>query len=111
MKFTDLPIHARFELEGAIYRKTSPMLASPENGGAARFLARFVQVVPLDGQPRPAPAASKELVRADDVLAAFDVCYAGVTRKLEQDGLPDLRAALEAGREEFIAALAGLKKT
>lgn len=111
MKFTDLPINARFELDGAIYRKTSPMLASPENGGAAKFLARFVQVIPLDGQTRPAPAPGKELLRADDVQAAFDVCYAGLIHKLDQDSAAELRTALETGREEFIAALTSMKKS
>ncbi len=111
MKFTDLPINARFELDGAIYRKTSPMLASPENGGAAKFLARFVQVIPLDGQIRPAPAPGKALLRMDDVQAAFDVCYTGLIDKLDQGGVAELRAALETGREEFFAALAGMKKS
>lgn len=113
MKFSALPLNARFELDGVVYRKTSPVLASPESGGSSRFLARFAQVVPLDGETRPAAKSMDKLVRADDVVAAFDVCYAALIRAVEDyaDGLPALRAALEAGREEFIVTLAGMKKS
>lgn len=111
MKFSALPLNARFELDGTVYRKSSAVLASPEGGGASRFLARFIQVIPLDGETRLAATVTDKLVRVDDAVAAFDVFYAGLIRALERDGPPELRTALETGREEFITALASMKKS
>lgn len=102
MKFSELPIGSRFELDGTTYRKSSPMLASPEDGGSSKFLARFARVVPLDAVP-PKPRTAPRMVGADDALAAFDVCLAGIAERLGETA--ELRAALDQGREQFVAAL------
>ena len=62
MKFHDLAIGQRFELDGAAFVKTSPVLASREDGGEKKFLARYVAVQPLDGAlQRPTKRAERML--------------------------------------------------
>lgn len=119
MKFHDIAIGQRFEAsDGAIYVKTSPLLASPEVGSASRFMARSAQVRPLDGNERPARIAEDKLLRASEVEAAFEACYGACTKELAQcaerlpaDCLASLRAAMATGRDEFLAALAGQNPT
>jgi len=114
MKFHDIAIGQRFEAsDGAVYLKTSPMLASPEVGNASRFMARSAQVKPLDGAASPAKVAEDKLLRTNDVVAAFDVFYGRCTQELARcdnllpaERLESLRAAIEAGRGDFLAALA-----
>jgi hypothetical protein len=103
MKFNDIPIGQRFELEGAIYVKSSPMLASPEAGGASRFLARYVQVQPLDVTSASPRKAAEQLLRMADALDAFDVFYELCRTELLPDG--ERQEKLRAGREIFVAAL------
>lgn len=114
MKFHELAIGQRFEFDGAAYVKTGPMLASPQEGSASRFIARYAQVQPLDGSEAPAP--QDRPLRADDVAAAFDVFHGRCTQQLARCELAaeqreSLRAAIDAGRDEFRATLSRLGNT
>lgn len=44
MKFYQLPIGQRFELEGKRYVKTTPLVACLESDGSQKFIKRAVQV-------------------------------------------------------------------
>ena len=112
MKFHDLTIGQRFELEGALYVKTSPVLASHEGSGESRFMARYVVVQTLGGAERPATAAQGRMLRAEAVLAAFDVFHARCRDELAQlsgdipaDRLDALARAVEEGRKVFLDTL------
>lgn len=112
MKFHDLAIGQRFELDGANYVKTSPVLASPEIGGTTKFMARYIAVRPLDGEPRAAKGEDKRLVPAGAVRGAFDVYHAacrGTLATLQGEVAParleEILGALEAARTGFLAAL------
>ena len=112
MKFHDLAIGQRFELDGAVYVKTSPVLASREEGGERRFLARYVVVQPLDGAGRrPAEKAAK-LLRAETVLAAANAYHARCREALERlEGevpaglLQEIANILEGERQGFLDAV------
>lgn len=112
MKFHDLAIGQRFKLEGAAYVKTSPVLASREDGGERKFLARYVVVQPLDGvEQRPAERAEK-MLRAEAVLAAFNAYHAHGREALERlegeipaDRLQEIADILEEERQGFIDAV------
>jgi len=112
MKFHDLTIGQRFELEGAVYVKTSPVLASREDGGEKKFLARYAVVQPLDGaERRPAVKADKSL-RAEAVLAAFNAYHARCREALERlegeisaDRLQEIASVLEGERQGFLDAV------
>lgn len=113
MKFHDLTIGQRFELDGALYVKTSPVLASCEGSGESRFMARYVVVKTLDGAERPAAATKDRVLRAEAVLAAFEVFHARCRDELAQlsgdvpvDKLDTLARAVEEGRKVFLDTLA-----
>lgn len=103
MKFHDIAIGQRFELDGATYVKTSPMLASPTDGGASRFMARYVVVKLLDDAPASSRKTADRKLRMDDALAAFDVFYELCRKELAPDS--DCEEKLKAGREAFVATL------
>ncbi len=97
MKFHDLAIGQRFELENELYLKTSPVLASKVEGGASRFIARYVPVKPADEEKPRTQAESVRLLQPAAVLAAFDIFYANCRQALEQ-----LEGELPAGRVEAL---------
>lgn len=112
MKFHDLAIGQRFELDGANYVKTSPVLASPEIGGTTKFMARYIAVRPLDGEQRSPKAEDKCLLPATRVREAFDVYHAACRQALAALGgevsparLEEAFASQEAARKDFLAAL------
>lgn len=112
MKFHDLAIGQRFELDGAAYVKTSPVLASREDGGEKKFLARYAAVQPLGGaEQRPARSA-QSMLHAEAVLAAFNAYHERCQEALERlakdmpgDGLKAAINVLENERHGFIDAV------
>lgn len=109
MKFTQLPMGARFEYEGRVYVKTSPIAASGEDGGQ-KLIPRFAVLKPLDAAARPAPKAARALDEAR-VLAAFEAFAADCARLIdaaETDATRHrlARAELEAARRRFLESLA-----
>ncbi len=112
MKFHDLAIGQRFELEGAVYVKTSPVLASQEKSRETKFMARSAAVKPLDGAEHRSRSAQERLLRAEAVLAAFDAFHARCRNGLAQlsgdisaDKLDALTGAVEEGRKVFLDTL------
>lgn len=109
MKFHDLAIGQRFELEGTAYVKTSPVLASHVEGGERKFLARYVVVQPLDGTERRPAEKTEKMLPADAVLAAFEAYHAHCREALEgavpADRLHDVAEALEEGWRGFLDAI------
>ena len=108
MKFHDLAIGQRFELDGAIYLKTSPVLASPEIGGSTKFMARYIAIRPLEGGERATVNADHGMIPA----AAFQTYHAQCQKILEQlEGeipaarLEDLLSTLEAAHKAFLGTL------
>lgn len=100
MKFTQLPIGARFEFEGKVYVKTGPVAAASEQGGQ-RVIPRYAVLKPLDGAaPAAKPAPGRKLDEAA-VLAAFEAFYADCARHVDESARMDLAAA----RARFLAAL------
>jgi hypothetical protein len=112
MKFHDLAIGQRFELDGAVYVKTSPVLAGREDGRDKKFLARYVLVQPLDGVERRPVEKAEKMLRADTVLAAFNTYHASCRAALERlDGkapaasLEEVADVLEGERQGFLDAV------
>lgn len=108
MKFTQLPIGARFEFEGQVYTKTSPIAASGETGGQ-KLIPRYAVLTPLDGVARPAPRKARALDEAK-VMTAFETFAADCARLLDQAASDTtqralLRAELDAARRRFTESL------
>lgn len=109
MKFSQLPIGTRFEYEGKVYVKTSPIAASGETG-AQKMIPRYAVLTPLDGQAKPEPRKARSLDEAK-VTAAFDAFSADCARLIDLAAADTtqralLRAELEAARQRFIEGLA-----
>lgn len=112
MKFHDLDIGQRFEHDGVVYVKTSPVLAGQAEGGGSKFMPRYVMVKLLDDAAPRAKARPEQPLQAEVVLAAFEAYHSVCRKELEQlaGALPAARLealadALEAGRREFLAAI------
>lgn len=112
MKFHDLAIGQRFELDGAVYVKTSPVLAGQADGGGTKFMARYVTVKLLDGAEPQARAAPEKLLRAEAVLAAFESYHLACREELGKlagalpaDSLQAIAGVLEGERQGFLDAV------
>ncbi|TCS69004.1 hypothetical protein EDC61_12219 [Sulfuritortus calidifontis] len=108
MKFAQLPLGARFDFEGEVYVKTSPVAASNERGGQ-KLIPRYAVLKPLDTAARPAPKAARALDEAR-VLAAFEAFAADCARLIDAAGSDATqhrlaRAELEAARRRFLESL------
>lgn len=109
MKFSQLPIGARFEFQGQAYVKTGPIAATSEAGGQ-RMIPRYAVLRPLDG---PAPVEPPKPARSLDeaaVMAALDGFCRDLGRVLddavEDDARLDAaRRGLSSARERFLAVL------
>lgn len=103
MRFSQLPVGARFAFEGATCVKTNPLVAVPESGGKQRLIGRYAEVQPLGAASAssapPAPPLDPQAVRA-----AFEEFY---RRCL--DFVPDndtaARVALDEARRCFLDML------
>lgn len=108
MKFSQLPMGARFEYEGKVYVKTSPIAASGETG-AQKMIPRYAMLEPLDAAMKPATRKSRSLDEAK-VTAAFEA-FAARSAQLIDLAATDttqralLRTELEAARQAFLDAL------
>lgn len=109
MKFHDLDIGQRFELDDVVYVKTSPVLAGQAEGGGSKFMPRYVMVSLLDGAVPRAEVAQEKMLRQDTVLAAFDAYHARC-RELIEEALPagrrqEIDYVLEGERQGFLDAV------
>ena len=108
MKFSQLPMGARFEYEGAVFVKTSPIAASGETG-AQKMIPRYAMLKPLDGTPKSESRKTRGLDEAK-VMVAFDAFGADCARLLDIAAADTtqramLRAELEAARQRFLEQL------
>jgi hypothetical protein len=97
MKFHDLDIGQCFELDGVAYVKTSPVLAGQVDGGGSRFMPRYVMVKLLDSEAPRAKVAQEKVLRAGEVLAAFEALHLACREELEK-----LAEALPTGQLEAL---------
>lgn len=63
MKFLQLGLGERFEYEGVVYTKSSPMLASRDGDGSSRSIARSADVRPLGRDVVQAPTKSGDALK------------------------------------------------
>ncbi len=110
MKFAQVPVGQRFELQGGRYLKTSPVVAVEEASGRSRFIGKYVEVTLPEGpdQAKPAPASSAP-VDPQAVLAEFEAFHArclaildGLQDSLDVETLDRARTELEEARRRFV---------
>jgi len=108
MKFNQLPMGARFEYEGQVYVKTSPIAASGERGGQ-KLIPRYALLTPLEATAKPAPRPARTLNEAK-VTAAFESFAAQCAQLIDQAAGDTTQRALlhtelDRARQHFLASL------
>ncbi|MDT8387873.1 MAG: hypothetical protein RQ736_10180 [Thiogranum sp.] len=108
MKFHQVALGQRFELEGEWYVKDRPLTATHEASGRSRLLRRSANVSLSAGV---APPASQQTLSVQKVQAAFEVyhaqCLACVQDLLADAGPTQTSAVhdrLDVARREFLGA-------
>ncbi len=111
MKFMDLDMGQQFELEGEIFVRTGPLVASHAESGKQRFMARYMMVKPVGTVPSEV-ARKQEMLSSDRVNRALENYHGhclNLLRQLEAELTPDrlssIRAQLDQARQAFLDSL------
>lgn len=99
MKFKLLAIGDKFELQGEVYVKTSPIIASNTSTNHNKMVPAYTTVKLLTQNGKEAPV--KENLQSEEVMAAFNEFYTSCLSLLED------KTALESARDKFIKTLTG----
>ena len=107
MKFKLLSIGQKFEYEGDIYVKTSPLIASNIKTSHNKMIPRYASLILLDDTGTDKQKIKKESVDAKDTLKAFNIFYAQCIETLEKHNalVPDIKNKLDKARDEFTKKL------
>lgn len=113
MKFFDLQIGQQFEMEGEVYTRTGPLVASHDVSGRQRFMARYMVVKPLNSDTAEAPC-KPEMYSSSHVNQAFEIFHGQCQNLLEQleaelppDRLSNIRVQLDQAHRVFLDTLDG----
>lgn len=111
MKFMDLTMGQQFELDGEIYARTGPLVASHVESNKQRFMARYVMVKPVGEATQAAPRTPDSL-SSDKVNKAFENYHAQCLSTLEQldaelpsERMSIIRGQIEQARLAFLDTL------
>ena len=106
MKFKLLSTGQKFEFEGEVYVKISPIIASNVDTAHNRMIPRYAVVKLLD-QSGKEEKISKEQVNAVSVMDAFNQFYEKCLKTLEDKDLlvPEIKDELDNARDVFIQSL------
>lgn len=110
MKFHQLPVGSRFELDGRVFVKVTTLVAQGEADGRQQLVRRSASVQLVEdaaaprSEPRPlAPAEVSE--RFDQFCARCLQCIDELTADAQPGRAAEVRRRLAAARDEFIADL------
>ncbi len=104
MKFPHLRIGQRFELDGEIYVKTGPMVASHEGTGAMKMVRRSAEVRVLDETAQTVEETAGETILLRQAREALEAYHNGARRILADE---DTRRELEALYRRCLGYLSG----
>lgn len=99
MKFKLLAIGDKFELQGEVYVKTSPIIASNVSTNHNKMVPGYTTVTLLTQGGKE--ASVKENLNREEVMTAFNEFYSSCLTLLED------KTALETARDKFIKTLTG----
>lgn len=105
MKFHQLPNGARFEYQGKVYVKTSPVVATAEEGGGQRLIPRSAVLKPVSDSSAKPPASATLGLDPDVVMAALAQFHDTCARILEEVCPADRRDAVGAALDDAARSL------
>lgn len=108
MRFHQLSVGQRFQLDGVNYIKTSPLIASDAQTGWQKFMARSASVTVIE-QPVPRRSRVIEPELAESAVRRYHArvvaCLDGVAAQLGRETLDQLKGELDAARRACLQTL------
>ena len=103
MKFKLLSIGQRFEYDGDVYVKTSPLIASNIKTSENKMIPRYAVLTLLDDTGVNEKKVKKESIDAQEILNAFNVFYEKCITTLEDNNVlvPIIKDKIDKARDEF----------
>lgn len=103
MKFKLLSIGQKFEYDGAVYVKTSPLVASNIETGHNKMIPRYATLILLDNTGEKPQQTTDKPVNAKEVLIAFNTFYEKCIKTLENNNVlvPLIKDEMDKARDEF----------
>ena len=107
MKFNLLSIGQKFEYQGEVYVKTSPLIASNVKTGHNKMIPRYAILTLLDNSGKKEPQITEENINTKDILSAFNIFYEKCISTLENKKVlvPAIKDELDKARDEFMQTL------
>ena len=104
MKFKLLSIGQKFEYEGEVYVKTSPLIASNIKTSHNKMIPRYASLILLDESGSKEQQTKKETVDTQEILTAFNRFYEKCIATLEEKKIliPEIKDELDKARDEFM---------
>ena len=104
MKFKLLSIGQKFEYEGEIYVKTSPLIASNIKTSHNKMIPRYVTLTLLDDTGTDKQQIKKDSIDSQEILDAFNLFYGQCIATLENNKvlIPSIKEELDNARDIFI---------
>ncbi len=103
MKFKLLSIGQKFEYDGEVYVKTSPLVASNVKTSANKMIPRYATLTLLDEAGTQQQKIKKDAVDAQEILNAFNIFYEKCIATLENNNVlvPLIKDEIDKARDEF----------
>ena len=103
MKFKLLSIGQKFEYDGEVYVKTSPLIASNVETGHNKMIPRYATLTLLDESGTQKQKIKKDAVNAQEILNAFNIFYEKCIGILEDNNVlvPLIKDEIDKARDEF----------
>lgn len=104
MKFKLLSIGQKFEYEGDVYIKTSPLIASNVETSHNKMIPRYAMLTLLDDAGISKQEITKETVNSQEILNSFNFFYESCISTLEKNNvlIPQIKDELDKARDDFI---------
>lgn len=103
MKFKLLSIGQKFEYDGEVYVKTSPLIASNVETGHNKMIPRYATLTLLDNTGTQEQQTRDVPIDAQEILNAFNTFYEKCIGILEDKNVlvPLIKDEIDKARDEF----------
>jgi len=99
MKFKLLSVGNKFEYQGEIFVKVSPIIASNVETGHNKMIPAYASLKLLEHSLAEKEIKSRDKLKSEDVLKAFNTFYESCLNLLED------KTALDVARDKFMQSI------